>query len=76
MNPKSRTEFFIALASLAEKHPHWRVGQLICNVAGWADVDVWDVEDDQLLSAIDQQQQYQESANSRKAVKKLSAKKA
>jgi hypothetical protein len=34
------------------QRPHWRLGQLISNVAGWADVDVWDVEDSQLLDAV------------------------
>ena len=46
-----KTELFAALAALAHLHPHWRVGQLISNVAGWADVDIWNVEDHQLLSA-------------------------
>ena len=42
---------FAALAELARRYPHWRVGQLVANVAGWADVEVWDAEDDQLLAA-------------------------
>jgi len=29
----------------------WRFGQLIANVAGWADQEIWDVEDQQLLAA-------------------------
>jgi hypothetical protein len=46
-----RSELFAALAELSRKYPHWRFGQLVANVAGWADVDAWDVEDDQLLAA-------------------------
>ena len=34
-------------------HPDWRLGQLICNVAAWADPTqniVWDVEDEVLVA--------------------------
>ena len=46
-----RSELFAALAELSRKYPHWRFGQLVANVVGWADVDAWDVEDEQLLVA-------------------------
>ena len=46
-----RAETFETLAELARRYPHWRIGQLVANVAGWADADVWDVEDGQLLAA-------------------------
>ena len=36
---------------LRSRYPHWRFGQLVSNVAGWADVDVWEVDDEQLLTA-------------------------
>jgi hypothetical protein len=52
MTDPSRTELFAALAELARRYPHWRVGQLIANVAGWADAEVWDAEDAQLLAAV------------------------
>jgi hypothetical protein len=52
MTDPNRTELFAALADLAGRYPHWRVGQLIANVAGWADADVWDAEDAQLLAAV------------------------
>ncbi len=39
------------LAELRHRYPEWRLGQLLANVAGWADRDVWDIEDDVLLSA-------------------------
>ena len=47
----SRDELFARLAELSRRYPHWRVGQLISNVAGWSDAEVWDVEDEQLLTA-------------------------
>jgi hypothetical protein len=46
-----RAELLEALAELCRQYPDWRLGQLVANVAGWADQDVWDVEDEQLLKA-------------------------
>lgn len=46
-----RSKLFAALAELSRKYPHWRFGQLVANVAGWADTEAWDVEDEQLLAA-------------------------
>lgn len=51
MNKSDRTELIEAIAALSERYPHWRFGQLVANVAGWADAEIWDVEDEQLLSA-------------------------
>jgi hypothetical protein len=51
MNETTPAEVFEALAAVAREHPQWRIGQLVANVAGWADAEVWDVEDDQLLAA-------------------------
>ncbi len=51
MNAPNRDELFRRLAELAGRYPHWRVGQLVSNVAGWADVELWDVEDATLLAA-------------------------
>ena len=45
MSCPDRTELFQALADLAERHPHWRFGQLVSNIAGWADIALWDIED-------------------------------
>lgn len=39
------------MTMLSTRYPHWRIGQLVANVAGWADADVWDAEDGQLLAA-------------------------
>ena len=35
MTDADRTELFAALAALAARYPHWRVGQLVANVAGY-----------------------------------------
>jgi hypothetical protein len=36
---------------LCRRYPEWRFGQLVANVAGWADQEIWDVEDERLLEA-------------------------
>lgn len=59
MNAEIRRLLFDALEDLAQRYPHWRLGQLVCNVAGWTDTDVWDVEDEQLLEALRQQHGYE-----------------
>jgi len=51
MNVEPRAELLTALVQLGERYPNWRLGQLVANVAGWADQEIWDVEDDQLLEA-------------------------
>jgi hypothetical protein len=50
MNPV-RTELLASLAELSQQYPDWRLGQLLANISGWADQDVWDAEDSQLLEA-------------------------
>jgi hypothetical protein len=51
MIPENRVALFEALAELCRQYPNWRFGQLVSNVAGWADLDTWDIEDGQLLAA-------------------------
>ena len=51
MNSESRADLLEAIAELCRRYPNWRLGQLVANVAGWADQEVWDVEDEQLLVA-------------------------
>jgi hypothetical protein len=51
LNSQERAELLAAIAELSQRYPDWRLGQLVANIAGWADQDVWDVEDEQLLSA-------------------------
>ncbi len=51
MTDQERSVLLRAIAELCDRYPHWRLGQLVSNVAGWADLDIWDVEDTQLLAA-------------------------
>jgi hypothetical protein len=51
MNSQNRADLFAVLGELSRCDPEWRLGQLIANVAGWADQEIWDVEDQQLLDA-------------------------
>ena len=51
MNDSHRIDLLAAIADLSRRYPNWRLGQLIANVAGWADQEIWDVEDEQLLDA-------------------------
>jgi hypothetical protein len=51
MNHEPRAQLLAVIAELCQRYPHWRFGQLIANVAGWADREIWDVEDEQLLAA-------------------------
>jgi len=54
MNTQLRADLLVAIAQLTERYPNWRLGQLVANVAGWADQEIWDVEDEQLLEAVRQ----------------------
>jgi hypothetical protein len=47
-----RADLLSAIAELCQRCPGWRLGQLIANVSGWADEDVWNVSDEQLLEAV------------------------
>jgi hypothetical protein len=51
MKNRDPKDLFEALAELRHRYPAWRLGQLVANVAGWADQNVWDVEDEQFLAA-------------------------
>jgi hypothetical protein len=51
MNSERRAALLAAFAELSRRYPEWRLGQLVANVAGWADQVIWDVEDEQLLAA-------------------------
>ena len=51
MNSELHSELIVAIVELSRRYPHWRMGQLIANVAGWADREIWDIEDEQLLAA-------------------------
>jgi len=51
MSIERHSDLLAAIAELSRRYPDWRFGQLIANVAGWADQEIWDVEDGQLLAA-------------------------
>jgi hypothetical protein len=51
MNNQERADLLTAIEKLSERYPHWRFGQLVANIAGWADQEIWDAEDQQLLAA-------------------------
>ena len=51
MNSQNRAELLAAVAELWQRYPEWRLGQLVANVSGWADQEVWEAEDAQLLAA-------------------------
>ena len=51
MKPNLRAELLRVLDEFGKHYPDWRFGQLVANVAGMADVDLWDIEDEQLLDA-------------------------
>jgi NADPH-dependent curcumin reductase CurA len=54
MDTNQQTEVLAAIAELWRHHPDWRLGQLVANVAGWTDIEIWDVEDEQLIEAVRQ----------------------
>ena len=51
MKIQGRDELPAAIAAMFECYPDWRLGQLVSNAAGWADLDLWDIEDEQLLES-------------------------
>lgn len=55
MNASTTRSLTDALSQLQAMYPDWRYGQLVANVASWAGkdrpVDVWEVDDEQLLAA-------------------------
>jgi hypothetical protein len=51
MSSPRRADLLATIAQLCQLYPEWRFGQLVANIAGWADQEIWDVEDEQLLEA-------------------------
>ncbi len=74
MNSEQRADLLEAIAELCRRYPNWRLGQLVANLAGWADQEIWDVEDEQLLAAAQlhlQQRAVAEAASSAQATAPL-----
>ena len=57
MDPTVSQRIAESLAELRKLYPDWRFGQMVANVAGWAKGPnaeaVWDVEDEEFLSALE-----------------------
>ncbi|MCY2995352.1 MAG: hypothetical protein NTY19_46935 [Planctomycetota bacterium] len=51
MMTAEQADLLEVLAELRRQYPAWRLGQMIANVAGWADQEIWDIQDDILLEA-------------------------
>jgi hypothetical protein len=51
MNSQTRADLLASIAELCQRYSDWRLGQLVANVAGWADREIWDIEDEQMLAA-------------------------
>lgn len=51
-NQQQRAELLDVIGELCLRYPNWRFGQMIENIAGWADQSAWDVEDEELLQAV------------------------
>jgi len=39
---------------LWSRYPDWRLGQLLINLADWADDDLWNLEDDRLIEVLEE----------------------
>ena len=56
-DPDRITEVLANVEELWRQYPDWRLGQLLCNVAAWADPtpeSVWVVEDDEVVAQIEE----------------------
>jgi hypothetical protein len=51
MKTDIRSQLLTVLEEFGRRYPNWRFGQMVANVAGMADTEIWDVEDEQLLEA-------------------------
>jgi hypothetical protein len=51
MNADTRKELIRLIERMSDEHPNWRLGQMIINLAGLTNAEVWDVEDEELLES-------------------------
>ncbi len=56
-----------SLESIWRSHPDWRLGQLIANIATWAEQDVWNIEEDALTAEIERHLKQTQIAEADKA---------
>lgn len=52
MISQERADLLKAIDELGARYPNWRLGQLVANIAGWADQELWDIDDEALLHAV------------------------
>jgi hypothetical protein len=52
-DPERISTVLKSLEKIWRRHPDWRLGQLIANIADWADETVWDLDEDSLLAEIE-----------------------
>src|SRR5438094_242138 len=66
-DPERITDVLAHVEELWRQYPDWRLGQLLCNVAAWADPTpeaTWVVEDDEVVEQIERHlQKLTSSAN-------------
>jgi len=46
MNSQMHATVLDIVRDLWKEYPHWRLGQMLANVAGWIDQDLWDADAD------------------------------
>ena len=51
MTIDERRDLLLLIEQVSQRHPQWRLGQLIANLTTLANQNVWDVEDHELLEA-------------------------
>lgn len=74
--PDHISDVLQAIETIWRRHPDWRLGQLICNLAAWADPTqniVWDVEDDVLVAEVEKHLEHQEVIRRRDGLTSQSA---
>jgi hypothetical protein len=42
-----------AIEKIWRRYPDWRLGQLVANIAEWADESIWDLEEEELVAEIE-----------------------
>ncbi len=54
MKTSNSEQLLDTLMELQSRYPNWRFGQLVANVSDWANQNVWDIEDTDLLAAAEE----------------------
>jgi hypothetical protein len=51
MNEKKEVTLKL-IEQMWQLYPEWRLGQLVANVAEWADTKIWDIEDEDAVEVM------------------------